>query len=86
MQWDEVKRQGTLDKRGLDFADIVHFDFNTSHTEIDKRADYGETRFISTGYLRERLCVVCWTVRAGELRIISLRKANDRETRTYLAR
>ena len=86
MKWDETKRQGNLEKRGLDFADIVHFDFDTSHTEIDHRREYGETRFVSTGYLNERLCVVCWTIRSGELRIISLRKANDRETRAYLAR
>lgn len=83
MEWDEAKRQWTLQNRGLDFADVGDFEFETSITTLDGRKDYGESRYISTGYLRGRLCVLCWTARSGELRIISLRKANDREKKAY---
>ena len=83
MEWDETKRQWTLQVRGLDFADVHDFEFDKSITTLDRRKDYGESRFISTGYLHSRLCVLCWTVRNGGLRIISLRKANDREKKAY---
>lgn len=83
LEWDETKRQWTIEHRNLDFADVVHFDMATAEHEMDRRRDYGEVRFVSTGYLHGRLCVLCWTLRAGQLRVISLRKANDRETKAY---
>jgi uncharacterized DUF497 family protein len=83
LEWDEVKRQWTLDNRKLDFADIADFDFDTANTLADNRADYDEDRLVSTGYLHDRLCVVCWTRRGHRVRVISLRKANDREKRYY---
>lgn len=83
LEWDEEKRQSSLAKHKLDFADVVHFEMDTAKHKSDLRKDYGETRFVSTGYLHGRLCVLCWTLRAGRLRIISLRKANDREQKAY---
>lgn len=85
LEWDEEKRQRTLNERGLDFADIVDFDFVTGHTTRDSRFEYGETRNVTVGYLHDRLCVLCWTLREGHFRVISLRKANDREKRNYVA-
>lgn len=83
MQWDEVKRQWTIAHRNLDFADVVRFDMATAGHRVDRRKDYGEIRFVSTGLLDGRLCVLCWTLRSGELRVISLRKANEREEKEY---
>lgn len=34
-------------------------------TEEDTRRDYGEDRFVSAGYLRNRMVVVVWTPRGG---------------------
>jgi uncharacterized DUF497 family protein len=83
LEWDEEKRQDALSRRDLDFADVVNFDFATAHTVEDRRRDYGEPRFIATGYLHGRLCVLCWTPRGNRMRVISLRKANDREQEAY---
>ncbi|MCM2473724.1 BrnT family toxin [Rhizobium sp. CG5] len=85
LEWDEEKRQRTLRERGLDFADAVRFDMDASFTRIDDRNDYGERRFISLGPLDGRLHVLCWTQRGDRLRIISLRKANDREQKAFAA-
>jgi uncharacterized protein len=82
-EWDETKRQWTLANRQMDFADVVDFDMATATHKADRREAYGEVRFVSTGYLHGRLCVLCWTVRHGNLRIISLRKANEREKKSY---
>jgi uncharacterized protein len=83
LEWDEAKRQDALRERGLDFADVVRFRFEQQYTIQDSRTEYGELRFVSTGYLDDRLCVLCWTLRDDKMRIISLRKANEREQKKY---
>lgn len=54
---------------------------------VDARYDYGETRFQVLGVLggeqADRVFVVVYTWRSGVRRILSFRKANDRETRQY---
>ena len=86
LEWNETKRQETLDERGLDFADIALVDQDSLISEEDRRHDYGEVRFSSFAYLRGRLINFCWTPRNGSIRIISMRKANERERKTYQAR
>lgn len=83
LEWDEVKRLRTLEERGLDFADVMRFQFGTAVTRPDLREDYGEKRFNSMGYLDGALCNLCWTVRGKRFRIISLRKCNERERKKY---
>ena len=58
------------------------FDGATLTVEDDRR-DYGETRFITIGFLDARMVVVVWTQREPARLIISLRKANDREQNSY---
>ena len=82
---DEDKRQRTLQERGLDFADVSRFATETVVTALDERFDYGESRYRSTGYLDGVLCRYCWTIRFGRMRIISMRKINDRERKIYEA-
>lgn len=85
LEWDEDKRLKTLAERGLDFADVVNFDFDSVVTFEDLRSDYGEARFNSFGYLDGALCTFCWTMRGKKVRIVSMRKANDREQKKYEA-
>lgn len=74
----------TLELRGLDMADVGTI-FDGPHvTLIDDRADYGEMRFITLGHLAGRMGVIMvWTQRGDSCRIISLRKANEREQTHY---
>jgi uncharacterized DUF497 family protein len=83
LEWDEEKRQRNLRERGLDFADAYGFDLASSVTRVDDRVDYGETRFVTYGLLGGRLHVMCWTERSERMRIISLRKANEREQKAF---
>jgi uncharacterized DUF497 family protein len=85
LEWDEEKRKITLASRRLDFADVESFDYHTVVTVPDRRRDYGEDRFNSYGYLRGVLCTYCFTWRNNRMRIISMRKANDREGKKYEA-
>ena len=81
-EWDENKSRENLRERGFGF-DLVHrFEWSTSTTRQDLRS-VAEERWISTGFIEERLYVVVWTWRRTAIRIISLRKANDREVDGY---
>lgn len=81
--FDPAKRDRTLRERGLDFARCGEV-FTAPHdTRQDTRQAYGETRRVTTGFLDGRMVVVVRTDRGGARRIISLRKANDREQARY---
>jgi uncharacterized protein len=83
--WDEHKRLLILRDRLLDFAD-AHQIFDGVHIDIpDERFDYGESRFVTFGFLAGRICAVVWTPRKNGKHLISLRKANDREQKKYKA-
>ena len=83
LEWDEAKRQWTIENRNLDFADVESFDYDTVVTVPDSRREYGEVRYNSYGYLRGEFCTYCFTWRGKRMRIISLRKANARELQSY---
>ncbi|MCW1430464.1 BrnT family toxin [Novosphingobium sp. JCM 18896] len=83
ISFDEPKRQLTLLKRGLDFARAAEIFDGTEYTWIDDRFDYGEVRYNSFGLLDQRLIAMSWTIRDGKRRIISMRKANEREQARY---
>ena len=79
IEYDPAKRDATLLKRGLDMADAVEIFETEILTVEDDRIDYGEPRFLTVGYLRGRMMFVAWTPRGNARRVISMRKANDRE-------
>jgi uncharacterized DUF497 family protein len=82
--WNDSKRASNLNKHGLDFAEVVGFDFDTALHDVDDREDYGELREIAIGWCGLRLCFLVF-VRRGkdELHVISFRKATKQEMRRY---
>lgn len=66
-------------ERGLSFARVAEFDFDTSVYPSDERRDYGETRIVAVGYLDRRLHVLCFVEIKNGIRVISFCKANFRE-------
>ena len=83
ISFDDEKRRLTLEMRGLDFAEAGRIFDGTEFTWLDDREDYGEDRYNTFGSLNGRLVAVTWTIRDGTRRIISMRKANDREQARY---
>jgi uncharacterized DUF497 family protein len=83
IEFDDEKRQQTLEHRGLDFADAASLFEGTTLIFPDDREEYGEARFQTIGYLGERLVMVVWTQRGEARRIISMRKCNAREQDKY---
>jgi uncharacterized protein len=83
IDYDPDKRDWTLSTRGLDFERCVDVFEDVHITVKDERQDYGEQRNITIGYLHNRMVIIVWTQRQHSRRIISMRKANDREQKAY---
>ena len=84
IEYDRLKRLETLESRGLDFDDApLLFASSRRITWPDSRQDYGEAREITMGELAGRLVIMVHTRRGAATRIISMRKANEREQRWF---
>lgn len=80
LEWHHEKNQLNILKHGIDFEDAEEMFLNPMLVNRDEREDYGEARYIGVGYINHRLMVVIFTKRHEDvIRIISLRKANQRE-------
>ena len=84
--YDITKRNKTLTERSLDFSDADRVFAGHHFTAEDIRQDYGEVRLISIGLLKGRMVVLVRTPRGADRRIISMRKANEREQALYAHR
>ena len=67
----------------MDFARAGKVFAGLHFTGQDIRQAYAEYRFISVGLIDARLVVIVWTPRGEVRRIISMRKANEREKNFY---
>ncbi|MCY3677957.1 MAG: BrnT family toxin [Gemmatimonadetes bacterium] len=83
IEFDEAKHAATLRARGLDLARADEVFADATLTVEDDRQDYGEVRYITIGFLDEAMVVLVWTRRDDAHRIISMRRANERERRLY---
>lgn len=84
ISFDPTKSERNAKERGLPFDRVYALDFDTAVIGPDLRFDYPEPRFTATGLIGERVHVVCYTPTAEGIRVISFRKANDREVGRYL--
>jgi hypothetical protein len=86
-EWDEAKSSSNFAKHGLDFADAEQVLAGPCVTFVDSRFDYGEVRLITLGLLAGRVVVIAHASRGEDTtRIISMRKANQREQKIYQKR
>ena len=81
--FDPQKNERNLRDRGLSFEAAAQFEFESALVHIDDRQEYGEVRYVALGYLSGRLHVLCFTEIIDGIRVISFRRANDREVKRY---
>jgi len=79
LTWHEPKRQTTLARRGLDFADAALVFAGPTFTFEDDREDYGERRWVTLGLLRDKVVVIVHTETENEIHVISMREAERDE-------
>lgn len=77
--WHEPKRQANLQKHGVDFADAERVFAGPTFTFEDDREDYGEQRWVTLGLLGMKVMVIVHTETEDEIRIISMREADNDE-------
>jgi len=80
-EWNEDKRKTVLEKHGLDFIDaITIFDGDV----LRARSTFeGEERWIAIGILDEIEIAVIYTIRGDIYRIITARRARQKERDLY---
>lgn len=81
--FDPAKNAKNITERGLPFRMAEEVDWSQAVIIEDTRKDYGEKRWRAFGYIGERLFAVVFTTRGDAMHVISLRKANEREVRSY---
>jgi uncharacterized DUF497 family protein len=85
ISFDLAKSSKNVAERGIAFELAERFDWRAALVVEDDRMDHGEHRFRALGPIDGRLYALVFTPRAGKVHVISLRKANRRETKRYTA-
>jgi uncharacterized DUF497 family protein len=83
--WSEVKRATNLKAHGLDFVDAPRVFEGVTFTFEDDRFSYGERRFVTLGLLAGVPVSLVHTETDHEIRVISFRKATNREAQIYFS-
>ena len=83
-EWDAAKSDACFEDRGFDFAFVAYVFRDLRRVERrDTRRKYREPRFQTIGEIDRLTYFVAFTRRRGAIRIISARRADDEEDKTY---
>ena len=83
-EWDTGKAAANAAKHGLSFELAEGFDWLSALYVEDDRYDYGERRFLAFGEADGGLFLaIVFTPRGDVIRLISLRRMNDKEVARY---
>lgn len=83
IEFDSDKDDANRVKHGLPLELAASVRLDQAVIVEDTRFDYGEPRFIAYARLEGQLHVLWYTWRGQILRVIGLRKANERERKRY---
>jgi uncharacterized DUF497 family protein len=83
--FDPAKDTANFAKHGVSLADAASIMWDRAVTWPDQRQDYGEPRMIALAPIGQRLHCVVFVDRDKTRRIVSLRRANQREFDWYEA-
>lgn len=81
--YDSAKNTSNAKKHGVALVEADAFEWDTAVIWPDQRKEYGEDRMAALGYIGSRIFSVTFVDRQEGRRIISLRKANNREVKRY---
>ena len=81
--YDPRKNETNIRKHGIPLKFAANLDWSELMSYVDTRADYKEVREVGFGIINERLYCIVLTQRGNSMHIISIRKANKREVKSY---
>lgn len=84
-EWDANKANSNKTKHGVSFELAARVFLDPMRIEAyDEREGYGEDRWATIGVVDPAVLYVVYTVRDGDtIRLISARKANEKERKQY---
>ena len=85
-EWDEAKHVKNLRERGIGFDDGARIFAGPVLIWQDTRREYGEERFRAVGESDGDILHVVFTWRGDRMRVMSVRRANRKETKVWLSR
>jgi len=81
--FDTSKNARNISERQLPFTRAAEIKWESAVFKEDVRKNYPERRYIAIAYLDKRLHVLCFSETDLGIRVISFRKANQREGLEY---
>ena len=81
--WDPAKRLSNIVKHGVDFITAYGMDWNAAVVRADIRQGGREVRLRVILPFGDRLYLAVFTIRTNACRIISMRKASNKEANYY---
>ena len=82
-QFDPAKDGANIAKHGASLVLALQLEWASALIWTDSRHSYGETRQSALGLVGERVYFVAFVDRGDVRRVISMRKANQREAMHY---
>lgn len=83
-EWDDAKNERNIRSHKIDFEDAQIVFHGSMIIRLDDRKDYGEDRWIGTGFLDNLVVVVVFSQPENDIiRLISARKANHHERKRF---
>jgi len=82
--FESDKDAADIAKHALSLTLARDLEWDTLQWKEDTRRNYGETRMAGYAFIGERLYGVVYVVRGDVHRVISLRKTNQREIKSYV--
>lgn len=81
--FDPAKAASNVAKHGVSFDSVSEFEWEAALIQADTR--HNEPRLVATAPIGDRVYVLVYSIERRSVRIISLRKANNKEIDRYEA-
>jgi len=81
VEWDKQKEQGNIKKHGISFTTAAKIFLVKKFEVLSHRNN--EMRYLAVGEVEDHVIAVVYTIRKGNYRIISARKASRHERKSY---
>ncbi len=84
--WDDNKNKSNIEKHRISFEKAKDVFYDEGKIVYESEQESGELRFIILGEIIDILYSVIYTIRNTTIRIISARRANEKERNIYYNR
>ena len=81
-EWNEKKNESNKAKHKISFEEGISI-FEDPYAHTEEAASTTEPRYVTLGTVKEKVWAAFYTFRDDNIRIISIRRARDKERKLY---